>query len=372
MGRLRVVVLLVLVCSVMPVGAAAAREPVGVVNDTPPSVVGTPRYDTRVQADVGQWTPTPTTYRYQWLLDGERIVGATGPSYVPRLGDLGHELAVRVEASAEGHEPAKADSAGVTVRRAVFTDVGRPRLDGVARFGRTLRFDGLAARPRPASYSFRWLRDGRGIKGATGRARTLGLADFDHRIALRVTARRAGYAPVTVTSPARVVGHRTGVRHAVTYHVETRGRITASVATFKRLAQATFDDPRGWRGGGVAFRRVARGGDFTLVLAEASWLPRFSSGCSAEWSCRVGRYVVINQTRWQHASPMWNQRSRSLRDYRHMVVNHETGHWLGHGHRGCPGKGALAPVMQTQSKGLAGCRPNPFPVASEWQRAWRR
>jgi hypothetical protein len=155
------------------------------------------------------------------------------------------------------------------------------------------------------------------------------------------------------------------VRHRVTYHVATRGRITANLARFKRQAQATYDDRRGWRSAGVSFRRVARGGDFTLVLSEASRVPSFSSGCSAQWSCRVGRFVIINQTRWQRASPMWKDRGRSRRSYRHMVVNHETGHWLGHGHRGCTGRGDRAPVMQQQSIALDGCRPNPWPTAAE-------
>jgi hypothetical protein len=48
-----------------------------------------------------------------------------------------------------------------------------------------------------------------------------------------------------------------------------------------------------------------------------------------------------------------------------MVVNHETGHWLGLGHAGCPGRGRLAPVMMQQSKGLGGCRFNPFPTSRE-------
>ena len=48
-----------------------------------------------------------------------------------------------------------------------------------------------------------------------------------------------------------------------------------------------------------------------------------------------------------------------------MVVNHETGHWLGRGHAGCPRPGALAPVMMQQSKGLDGCRLNPWPTGRE-------
>ena len=176
----------------------------------------------------------------------------------------------------------------------------------------------------------------------------------------------SGETPVDARSPAvRRTEHRVPVRHTVTYHVATRGRISASVSTFRRQAQATFEDRRGWRRAGVAFRRVARGGDFTLVLSQASRVPSFSSGCSAQWSCRVGRYVIINQTRWLRASPMWNDAGRSRRGYRHMVVNHETGHWLGHGHRGCTGRGDRAPVMQQQSIDLAGCRPNPWPTPAE-------
>ena len=151
----------------------------------------------------------------------------------------------------------------------------------------------------------------------------------------------------------------------VTYHVETRGRLRADVGVFKRRAVATYRHRLGWERAGIRFRQVSRGGDFTLVLAEASRVPSFSSSCSSEWSCRVGRYVVINETRWLRATPLWRRHGGTLKGYRHLVINHETGHWLGLGHRGCPGRGALAPVMQTQSKGLDGCRVNPFPRAGE-------
>ncbi len=174
----------------------------------------------------------------------------------------------------------------------------------------------------------------------------------------------AALAPA-LTTPAEAGVVERADRRVVTYSVITRGKVTASMEVFRRQAQETYDDPRGWRAGGVAFRRVRRGGDFTLVLAAAGAVAGFSPVCSAMWSCRVGRYVVINQTRWRHASPSWNAAHRSLRDYRHMVVNHETGHWLGHGHLGCPGPGRPAPVMMQQSKGLDGCRHNPWPLGGE-------
>ena len=176
---------------------------------------------------------------------------------------------------------------------------------------------------------------------------------------------------LVVAPPAQATPHTATrassrlAQHTVTYHVETRGAVHASMAVFRRQAQATYDDARGWKRAGVRFVRVANGGDFTLVLSQASKLPSFSSTCSAQWSCRVGRYVVINQMRWLHASRVWHTHHRSLRSYRHMVVNHETGHWLGWSHRGCPHPGALAPVMMPQSKGLDGCRPNPWPTQAE-------
>lgn len=151
----------------------------------------------------------------------------------------------------------------------------------------------------------------------------------------------------------------------VTYEVITKGVITSSVAEFKQLANATLNDSRGWARMNVVFKEVASGGQFTLVLAEASQVPTFSSGCSSEYSCRVGRYIIINQTRWQSATSGWNQGGGSLRDYRHMVINHEVGHWLGHGHASCGAAGSPAAVMQQQSIDLQGCTFNPWPLASE-------
>jgi hypothetical protein len=254
---------------------------------------------------------------------------------------------------------------GVAEREQLVNEVP-PRVEGEQRFGRT-----VTARPGrwsrlPEKIRFQWYRSGRPIQGATSPRYTFVPADVGERVRVLVTASRSGFTAGKARSRRTApVAHRVGVRRSVTYSIATRGRVTASLAKFRRQAAETYADPRGWRGGGVQFRRVPRGGSFTLVLASASAVPTFSPACSSTWSCRVGRYVIINQDRWRNASPAWNAAGRALRDYRHLVVNHETGHWLGHGHATCPGPGRLAPVMMQQSKGTGGCRFNPWPTLRE-------
>lgn len=152
----------------------------------------------------------------------------------------------------------------------------------------------------------------------------------------------------------------------VEYTVATRGAVTANVNEFAAQVNETLNSPLGWSRLGVIFRQMESGGRFTVWLSEASQMTTFSaSGCDTTVSCRVGNNVVINETRWQNGSDAWNGAGGSLRDYRHMVVNHEAGHWLGHGHRYCDGAGQAAPLMQQQTIDMQGCAPNPWPLSHE-------
>lgn len=171
--------------------------------------------------------------------------------------------------------------------------------------------------------------------------------------------------PPTATSVASQSSDGTGKQRVVTYNVASRGALTVDLQEFKNQVAETLTDARGWSRLGVNFTQVPSDGQFTVVLSEASQVPSFSSSCDAVYSCTVGRFVVINQDRWIGGSAAWNSSGRTLRDYRHMVINHETGHWLGHGHLHCEGPGQPAPVMQQQSINLEGCTFNPWPLASE-------
>ena len=152
------------------------------------------------------------------------------------------------------------------------------------------------------------------------------------------------------------------VHRVFTYRLATRGSVGADGATFGAEVAAAHADPRGWRRSHRRFAQVAAGGDLTVVLAEARLVPTYSRSCSALYSCRVGRTLILNLDRWRSGARAF---PGSLAQYRQMVVNHETGHWLGLGHASCPGRGRPAPVMQQQSKGLQGCVPNAWPLDHE-------
>lgn len=159
---------------------------------------------------------------------------------------------------------------------------------------------------------------------------------------------------------------QTAAAREVTYVVASRGNITASLDEFASQVSQTLNSPLGWARLGIRFVRVESGGQFTAWLSEASQVPSFSpAGCDAIVSCTVGNNVIINETRWLNGADAWNNAGGSLRDYRHMVVNHETGHWLGHGHEYCSGAGQPAPVMQQQTIDMQGCTPNPWPQQHE-------
>lgn len=156
------------------------------------------------------------------------------------------------------------------------------------------------------------------------------------------------------------------VSRVVEYSVTTRGSIRADMDEFRSFVSATLNDSRGWTRLGVSFREVESGGSFVVYMSEASQMTSFSElGCDATYSCNVGNAVIINQDRWFSPTPSWTNAGGDLSSYRQMVMNHETGHWLGHGHRFCSGAGQPAPVMQQQSMDMQGCAPNSWPLSGE-------
>lgn len=153
------------------------------------------------------------------------------------------------------------------------------------------------------------------------------------------------------------------------YRVEVEDGIRQDAGEFARWVDRVLADPRGWTAGGQwSFQRSTAGPtDFVVRLASPDTVDeicgRYGLETQGEVSCRGDENVVINLKRWLLAIPAFNG---DVEMYRHTVVNHEVGHFLGHDHAECPGKGQPAPVMQTMIYGMHGCRPNGWPFPDEY------
>jgi hypothetical protein len=153
-----------------------------------------------------------------------------------------------------------------------------------------------------------------------------------------------------------------------TYCIQAKNVDASNIPAFRSKLAGTYADGRGWSvHGKIAFQEVNSGCDFRVWLSASDQMPSFGAICDSIWSCTVKPNVIINFDRWRNASDAWNAAGGSLDDYRSMVINHETGHLLGFGHKHCGGAGQAAPVMQQQSIDLQGCSFNPWPLASEQQ-----
>jgi hypothetical protein len=153
----------------------------------------------------------------------------------------------------------------------------------------------------------------------------------------------------------------------IRYSVRTNGQVSTSLEDFSAKVAETLNDEHGWKGAGVSFEEVDNSDTLVIVLSEADLLPTFDEECTPQWSCRVGVFAVINDNLWSQASAAWNDAGLSLRDYQHMVINHEVGHLLGHfdNESTCAAPGDPAPLMQQQSMDLQGCTFNPWPLPEE-------
>ncbi|MGV9313240.1 DUF3152 domain-containing protein [Streptomyces sp. NPDC003691] len=127
-------------------------------------------------------------------------------------------------------------------------------------------------------------------------------------------------------------------------------------------------DPRGWtRGGAASFQRVDSPPYDMLVHVVSPGTTdrlcgRWGLDTRGEVNCANAPHLVVNVRRWVELSPQYRGRPA---DYHALIINHEAGHVLGHGHRGCPGRGRPAPAMMQQIRGLKGCTANPWVYDAE-------
>ncbi|MFC3576595.1 DUF3152 domain-containing protein [Streptomyces yaanensis] len=157
---------------------------------------------------------------------------------------------------------------------------------------------------------------------------------------------------------------KAGSGKVLRYRVEVEDGLDLSTADVARQVDRILADPRGWTADGhSAFQRVSSGAtDFAVRVATPGTVDKI---CKQHGLDTLGRYncsaehdVMVNLERWLLATPVY---AKDVTAYRALIINHEVGHFLHHGHVGCPGPGQPAPVMMQQIKGMHGCVPNVWP-----------
>ncbi|MEW2546148.1 DUF3152 domain-containing protein [Streptomyces sp. NPDC047002] len=156
------------------------------------------------------------------------------------------------------------------------------------------------------------------------------------------------------------------------YRVDIEDGLPLDGRLFAEAVQKTLNDDRSWaHHGEKTFERVSTGRpDFVITLASPGttdvWCAKSGLDTSEERvSCdsAATERVMINAYRWARGARTYGP--GAMHAYRQMLINHEVGHRLGHDHVDCAKPGALAPVMQQQTKSLdiggIRCRANPWP-----------
>jgi hypothetical protein len=174
-----------------PDGSNAVR------NITTPYFVGTPKVGYTLSARPGRWSPTPSL-TYTWF-DGSRAIG-TGPTHVVGRAQLGHTITIVATATAPGRAPGtKTWTKADRVVRGTLSLKTRPTITGGRKVGRILKARPATARPG-AKRSYRWLRNGKAIRGATGSTYRVKKVDRHDKLSVRVTYSRSAYDKTSRTS----------------------------------------------------------------------------------------------------------------------------------------------------------------------------
>ncbi|AZM60414.1 MULTISPECIES: DUF3152 domain-containing protein [unclassified Streptomyces] len=170
---------------------------------------------------------------------------------------------------------------------------------------------------------------------------------------------------VTAQADGTVVGKGSRVRR---YMVLVENGIDVSASAAADEISAVLADQRGWtRDGTNSFQLVSSGSyDFVVKIATPGTTDQICGAAGlqtrGEVNCSVGTDVVVNLKRWVLGSPQFDG---PIGEYRALIVNHEVGHRIGHGHETCPGPGKPAPAMMQQIKGLKGCVANAWPYSRD-------
>ncbi len=161
-----------------------------------PTITGEVRTGALLTLHRGVWTPSGLRFSQQWLADGAPIPGAIGTTFRVGNAQAGKRIAVRVRGRVEAQD-VTLTSAPTAASIGVLSP-GRARVKGKKRIGKKLTVKPGAWGPRPVTFHYQWLRNGKKIKGAHARRYRLVRRDRGKQIRVRLLVTRPSFQKVTV------------------------------------------------------------------------------------------------------------------------------------------------------------------------------
>ncbi|MFD7308295.1 hypothetical protein [Promicromonospora sp. NPDC059942] len=165
-----------------------------------PSVAGTVQVGKTLTANRWTWTPTPTTVKYQWRLDGKSVSGATSKTWTVPASAKGKKVSVAITGSKTGYTTKTLASPSTAAVKAGVFVAPATKITGTVKVGSTLKAVRGTWTPQPSTVKYQWKVGGVAVKGATNYFFKVPASAKGKRVAVVVTGSRTGYTTKTVTS----------------------------------------------------------------------------------------------------------------------------------------------------------------------------
>ena len=165
-----------------------------------PTISGTARVDLTLTAVPGVWSPTASSFGYQWYRNGSAISGATAATYKLTAASLGTVITVRVTANRAGYVSVSNTSAGTVKVMAGLTAATPTISDTTPTVDQTLTARPGTWGPSPVTFTYQWYRGSTAITGATAVTYQAQAADVGQTLKVTVKGAKSGYASLSRTS----------------------------------------------------------------------------------------------------------------------------------------------------------------------------
>lgn len=162
-----------------------------------PAITGTAQVGSKLTAKAATSRPASQSVSYQWMVNGQKIKGASGKTYSLTKTDLNKRVSVSAKYSMTNYNTKTVTSASTAkVVPAKLKVVKKPAITGKKATGKVLKVSAGTYNTKGVKVSYQWLRSGMIIKKSTKPRYTVIKSDTGKKLTVQITASKPGYTTV--------------------------------------------------------------------------------------------------------------------------------------------------------------------------------